>query len=550
MTQGEAVIRRSEAAFREQQSQISIWREACDYSLPVQIYQVGGNGTSYYRSNPDLVNDTAVQARRDLSSGMSNAFINAGEKWFEYQPSELLPNEAQKAAAEWFAHCTRIVWTSLPKSGFYDQAVVALDHSAAIGTSAMKIEGELEGSDSLLNCRTWDIGSFAIAENCAGIVDSVWREMEYTVAQSLQEWPDFQPDKYRQITDEKKLTQKEIFILEIRPRDKKEVERGMGQQKMPFEATVVHKELKEVVWRGGFNEFPVSVYRYERQASTTPWGIGPGVQALPAIRGVNYVDANIADGIDKMTNPAIAIKSDLRGTVDLRARGVIMLENLNDTPRVIHSPQNMQVGQAFLDKKENAVRRWFHSDLFAFFLNDDRFKTATVALQIASEKLGLFASFGYRFLNEWVEPNLERIFMVLFRQGAFGKAPKECLVRTTNGWEFVYPKIVQQSRMALALKEMAKQDVRQFMADMMPVWQIAPAEVERVNWSVASKLLGVNNVTMPGLIRTDEEYNQLMEQRAQQAQEQEQMKMAAQFATKNPEMAMTAAGAVGAANPA
>jgi len=536
----QSVLRRADEAFLEQSKQLPDWREATNYCLPIPIYQIGGSNESPYRSNPNLCNDTAMQARRDLSSGMSSAFFNAGEQWFAYQASDIIPPQARTKANEWFAECTRRTFRTLPRSGFYDRGVVSLDHAAAIGTSAMMIEGAVPGSDSSLNCNTWDIGSYAIAENCAGIVNQIWREVQYTVDQAEREWPDFQPDKFQLLSPEKKLTQKEVFVFEIRPRDTQEVRPGMGNLQMPYEGTWVHKELKQVVHRTGWEEFPVRVYRYARQAASTPWGTGPGIDSLASVRGVNYLDADLADGISKMASPPVAAMSNIRGTLDLRSRGVTMVENMNDRPQPIFTVGNMQAGQLFLDKKENAVRRHFHSDLFSFFLNDDRFKTATVALQIASEKLGLFAPFGHRFLNEWVDPSLERIFMVHFRAGAFPPAPKECLVQTPKGWQFVYPKVVQQSRMALALQEMGKQDVRQFIQDMTPIFQIEPREVRRVNWSVASKLLGANEVTMPGLIKSDEQFQAEMEaemQAAQQAQAQEQM---ANFATKNPDHAAAA----------
>lgn len=540
-TDAESMLKRADAAFSEQSQQLQKWRDACDYCLPLPIYQVGGTNSSVHTPNPDLVNDTAMQARRDLSSGMSSAFINAAERWFDLQPSDELSKEAHKKVAPWLANATKIMLRLFPKSGFYDRAVLALDHAGAMGTSAMKIEGGIPGSSSPLNCETWDIGSYAIAENGAGVVDQIWREMNPTVDQAESMWPDMKVDKLQWMTGDKKLTQREVFVLEIRPRDQKEVRRGKGALQMPFEGTIIHKQSKTVVWRGGWQEFPVLVYRYARQGNITPWGTGPGIDALASARGVNYLTASLADGVDKMASPPLAVMDNIRGVGDFQSRGVTMVDNLENAPRPIFTVGNMQAGNLFLDKLENALRRHFHSDLFSFFLNDDRFKTATVAMQIASEKLGLFAPFAHRFLHEFSAPAIERTFMVCFRQGLFGKAPVEALTQTPSGqWVFTYPKVVQQSRMALALQEMGKQDVRQVFTDIIPVAQIDPTALDYIDFGVAVKMLGANEITMPGLVRADEDVAMMRQARAQAQAQQQQAEMMAQFATKNPDHAAAA----------
>jgi hypothetical protein len=333
------------------------------------------------------------------------------------------------------------------------------------------------------------------------------------------------------------MTMEENFTLEIIPREQIEVDASAGQRGMPISATVVHDESKSVVWEGGFEEMPAIAYRFERQSGTNPWGVGPGINALADSRGVNWLDAQIADGVGKMVEPSILAKDDMRGTLDLRMGGVSMVPDLSQAPRPLFEVGNMQTGEAFLEKKQRQLRGHFFADLFAFFMDDRSYKTATEVMEIKAEKLDLFGPFGHRFLVEFVDRALERIFMVLFRQGMFGQPPREAFIRTPRGWKFLYPKSVQQSRMSLLLHQQGNREIRQLLADIVPIAQIDPAALDHLNMNAIVRHLARGSVAMRGITRTPEEAAMIGQARAQAAAQQQQMDMIAKFATKNPDHA-------------
>jgi hypothetical protein len=137
--------------------------------------------------------------------------------------------------------------------------------------------------------------------------------------------------------------------------------------------------------------------------------------------------------------------------------------------------------------------------------------------------------------------------MVLFRQGMFGQPPREAFVRTPGGWKFLYPKSVQQSRMSLLLHQQGNREIRQLLADIVPVANIDPSALTHLNMNAIVRHLASGSVAMRGITRTPEEAAMIQQQQAVAAQQQQEMDMLAKFATKNPDHAAALMGAGGGA---
>lgn len=542
MTDPDSVLKRAEAGFEIQQQHIATWREAMSFCLSRKIWMRDQKGQQRpYVPDANLQNTTAMRALNDMAAGMQSAFISAAEAWYRWEPADELPNKTQ-ALVDFYDNATRIGLRILPTSGFYARCGELIKDAGCTGTSIMMTEGERPGTNSPFNCATWDIGSYAIAENSSGLVDSVWREMVMTVNQANQEWPDYQAENWRKLTSDQRMKREETFILEIMPRDEQEVGQRPGPLGMPIKAVVVHKEAKAIVWEGGFPEMPALAYRFDRQSGSNPWGIGPGINALADSRGVNWLDAQLSDGVGKMVEPPIAVKSDMRGPLDLRMGGASLVDNIADAPKAIFEVGNMQTGEVLLDKKQKQLRNHFFADLFAFFMDDRSYKTATEVMEIKAEKLDLFGPFGHRWLTEFIDRFLERFFMVLFRRGLFGNPPREAFVQTPGGWKFLYPKSVQQSRMSLLLAQQGNREIRQLLADIQPIATIDPGVLNNLNFNAILRKLASGSVAMYGITRTPEEAMAITAAQQQAAQQQMQMEMLAKFATKNPDHAAALAG--------
>lgn len=542
MQTDQSVKKRAEAAFEWQSQHLHLWQEAVSFCLPRKAW-IRGTPSTPYAPNPKLQSGVATAAIRDLASGMLTAFMNSSEIWAKWEPADELPPQNKTTRLEdWFLNASRVAMRQFSPAGVYDRVFELLLDACATGTAAIQIEGPLPGNDSPLNIKTWDIGSYAIAENSVGIVDRVWREIEYTAQQASDMWPEYKPKRWKGMKLEDLINKRECYILEIVPRDEKDVKAGKGPLSMPYKGTIVHKETSEVTWEGGWDEMPVLVYRFMRQSGCNPWGVGPGVEAVPDMRSLNFLETAIADGYGKMVDPPMAYPDDMRGILDLTMGGTNALSDMSRIPQPLFQ-MSQGIGQAmqFIQRLETRVEEHFFKSLFTPFLNDQRTLKAAQVYEMKSDQLNVFAPFGHKFLG-FVDMFLERVFMVLVRQGLFGPIPQEAVV---GGKKFLYPKVAHQSRMALELQNLGRAQVRQLLADIVPVANIDPSSLDWVNFPQVMRLLGANDVVMPNILNTPEQYALIQQSKQQAMQQQQALQFAAQFATKNPDHAAAAASLAG-----
>ena len=518
-------LRESDAAFTQQSNFIGAWREAADYCLPRSASSIGVSTShpSPYRPDPAKMNTEAQQALLTLVTGMASWITPAGQEWFQWFPA---PEVDTDPVRRWLLECTRRALPHFEASGFYAHAMeISLAAGGPIGTACSMVEGAKVGSTAALSFRTLDDGSYAIAENAAGIVDRVYWKFSRTVAQAIEEWgAERMPPNLVALTYDKQLVQKEEFTLIIRPRGEKKAD--LGPLSMPFEILAIHASTKTLVWEGGSWECPAIVYRWMTTGESRPWGVGPGMMAVADAKGVNYLDLLGINAAEKSIDPPLAAMDNVTGALDLRSGGVSIVSDLAQRPQPISEVGDVRFLDVIQERKLKQLREYFHSTLFEAFLREDKTLTATESRLRQGEKLDKYGPAFHRYCSEWLNRVLERSFMILMRDGYFSPPPREAFVQTPEGPKFLYPKAVQQGRMALAMNALASNGIRELLAEVLPIAQIEPGVLDHIDFDAALRIMGQSSAFTAQVIRSVEDVARVRAERQQQ-----QLAMqAAQFA--------------------
>lgn len=512
----------AEAAFSSQSAEVNAWREACAFCMPWKAKNIALPGATPTPFTPDstMHNSTAQDALLTLVRGLRSQMTPAGREWVQWGPAAEVDTDNVR---RWFLDCTRRALPIMESSGFYSALTEALLDAVATGNTAFRVE---RGVKSPLAFTTMDIGSYAVAEDGAGHVRRIWQRMTRTVSEAASEWGEESlPPKLREMTTDKRLVTHEVFLVAVGEREKPEAE--AGPLSMPWAITVIHEASKHVVSEGGAMEWPVPVLRWLEVSGPSVWGVGPGVMALCDSRGVNFLDLMMGTAVEKLVDPPLAAKDNVQGTLDLRAGGVTIVSDLNDSPRPIAEVGDIRFLDGFLTKKEKQLQRYFHHELFNAFLGETRKITAQEARLKQGEKLDQFLETFSRIVL-WLNEILERVFMILLRDGYFSAPPPEAFIRTPAGDQFLYPKAVHQSPMALAMNALASNSVRQFLQDILPVSQVKPEVLDHIDFAKAVRVIGQESAALAQIIRPLEEVQALQQQR----QEQQMAMMAAQAAAQ------------------
>lgn len=510
----EQAIRESDAAFSQQSGFISAWREAASYCLPRNADGIGVTQTqpNAYRPDPAKMNTEAQQALLTLVTGMASWITPSGQEWFQWAPAPEVDSDPVK---RWLADCTRRALPHLEASGFYAHAMETFLAAGSVGVACSMVEGAKPGSPAALSFRALDIGSYAIAENAAGVVDRLFWKFQRTVAQAIEEWGgDRLPSNLTGLSYDKQMTQNEEFVLIVRPRTERQA--TIGPLAMPFAILVIHRASRSLVWEGGSWENPAKVYRWLTTAESRPWGLGPGMMAVADAKGVNYLDLLGVNAAEKSIDPPLAAMDNVTGALDLRSGGVSIVSDVSQAPRPISEVGDVRFLDVIQDRKLRQLREYFHTTLFEAFLREDKTLTATEARLRQGEKLDRYGPAFHRLSTEWVGPVLERVFMILMRDGYFAPPPPDAFIDTPQGPQFLYPKVVQQGRMALAMNALASNGIRELLAEVLPIAQINPEILDHIDFDKALRIMGQASVFTEQAIRPVDEVAAVRAARQQQ----------------------------------
>lgn len=532
-TSAEGLIKLNDQMRSEVSGMVGLWDECGRYCLTrkIQALNAGSNRTATDSSfTPDqrLLNTVAVEANKTLAAGRLSWTTPSDSPWFVWKPAPQL--EESEATESWLAKCTEIAQLYLGASNFYTCVHESFLDNSTFGTSSLFAE---EGRSAPLNFKTFDVGTFVLGEDESGMVNMVFREIEYTAFQAKEAFGQL-PAQVEADVANKPLT-RHRFLHAIYERPESEQNAQGGPQQKRFASCWVHMATKMKVKEGGYDELPTFVMRYLRWSESSPYGASPAMEALAEIRGVNYLELLLSTMAEVTVSPRIILPQNYQGAPDLRAGGITMGGLTRDTfPQEWMTGGRIDFGLELLQRKERMIQEIFHRPLFDQFAQIERQITATEVRVREAEKLVRFSPAFTRQTTELINPVLERVFMLLFRAGKFPPPPREALMQDAYGeWMLLYPRVIQTSRMALALQALKRSALGSIMEYALPLVQTGSPVLDNFDLDKAIRDIGRGEGAPDSWVKESEAVEATRKARAEaQAQAQQAAMMAEAMKSK------------------
>jgi hypothetical protein len=522
-----------------------LWQQIADYVMPRKS-QVNTKKTEGIEGFTDDIYDmTVIRANMTLAAGQLNYVTPATDRWFAFEPPEEMKEQGGDAAARWYQLCTEIAFRELARSNFYLEIHELFLDRGGFGTSIIFAE---EGKRVTLKFENWEVGTYSIAEDDEGVVDTVFREFELTCRQAVQKFGiENVGETIQKCYEERKptsLDKKFTFIHAIFPRadDQRKPGKVDGPNK-PVASVYVSLADKVCVRNSGYDEAPAAVSRFLKWGKS-PYGYSPSIEALPTVRQVNFIEKQMDALAELAAFPRILIPDGLEGDVDLRSGGVTVFDpnNVNAVPKEWATQGRYDIGLQRVAAKQKQIEEAFHVTLFKMFAEREKQMTAREVIERVQEKLVQFSPTFARMTTELLNPLLERVFGILFRAGKFPDPPEEVFVVTAEGVSLPLPQVAYTSKIALAIKALENQSFLQFVEIVAPLVQVDPAVMDAIDTDKAMKGLA-RNLSLPvGWMRSDEDIAAIRQQRAEAQQ--------AQASAEQAKLVAGAAKDVSAADPA
>ncbi len=485
----EYLIARWNALKGERATWDALWQDIADYVMPrkAEIATRRSNAPGTAR-NEALFDTTAVFANQTLANGQLSYMTPAESRWFTFDAPQ--GRKGKDAVAEWFQRCSEITQWNLANSNFYSEIHELYFDDGGFGTSNLFATA---GRSAALNFQSLGIGSYCLAEDDEGLVDTCFRELQMTCRQAAMKFGEESlGERMRKELEEYRAKgrsgdgTRHCILHAMYPRGETEREPGKkdGRNK-PYASVYVDVAAKHVIAVSGFDEKPFFATRHLKWGDSV-YGYSPSWMALPEARQLNFLTKQLDALAEVKAFPRFLVPDTHEGEIDLRAGGPTFFDpnTPGAVPREWLTAGDYNIGLDREKRKQAAIERAYHVDLFQMFAQLDKQMTAREVAERSAEKLIQFTPAFARKTTELFTPLLRRVFGIQLRAGLFPPPPPEALERdgATGGLAVPEPDIVYTSKVALAIKALQNAAFARTMEILSPIVPVRPEVLDNFDF--------------------------------------------------------------------
>lgn len=432
----------------ERSSFVSHWQDLADWTLPRRMRIDPSDRNKGDKRNRLIINNTAKYAHRTLESGLHAGLTSPARPWMKLETRDpgLMKVPAVKAYLE---EVTQRMLAVFAQTNLYNVLPTVYGNIGLFSTSAMSI---LPDSEDLFRAYNYPVGSYCVATNSRGVVNTFAREYEMTVFQIVEQFgvvPGTTLIDWSNISrtirslwnqgDTEAAVRVRWFVVPNREYNPERLESRF----LPF--TSCYYEVGEnglgrdgqgtFLRESGFRSFPIMSPRWEVTDGDSYGTDCPGMTALGDTRQLQIEEREKGKAIAKGVTPSLVGPSSLRtqktsllpGDVtyqDVR-EGMIGLKPIHDV-----NPGWLQHLTFDLAGVEQRIKRAYYEDLFLMMQTLDPVRgvqppTAREVEERHEEKLIALGPTLERTADELHDPLIDRVFLMMADAGLLPEAPEE-----------------------------------------------------------------------------------------------------------------------------
>lgn len=527
------------AMFQSREKWVSKWHDIRDYQLPhIGVFDDEEDYSKSHSQN--IYNGTAWEACCIFAAGVMSGLTPPSRQWFKLS-MDSVEMQSQGDVAKILDERQQILQSVLAKSNFYN-AVFRVYLELPFGQSPMAIFSD---SDSAVRYVPYTVGTYALGCDATGKINTFARKYRMTAQQIVDQFGE--ENTPQQIVDAaNSASNTNTYIVNWLVEPNSNADGRLGNNHMPYTSLywTNGQDSTQCLYYGGFEEWPIPVARYYVQ-ELDPYGKGAAWFAQDDCRMLQKLEYDHLIAVELAVKPPMQVPSGLAGEVNLFPGGITE----NDSNELVKPVFDVRIdGQSLagkINEVEERIKRYYAADLF-LMLNelDNGQMTAREVMERTQEKLQQLGPVVERLLSEFLNPIIERTYAILDRAGIFPPLPDDVAQQLAN--EDV--KIEYISPLAQAQKMSSLVNIEQAWAFIMNLAQADPSILQKFNMQEAVNIY-FNNLGAPApILRSDEEYQQIMQQMQQQQQEASEKQETQQNLDQLGQLAQSAKVATDAAN--
>lgn len=497
------------------------WRDLNDFLLPHKARFLDdwkpGDGT--IRSTR-VYDSHATLALRTMRSGMMSGITNPARPWFRLSAPDPEMN-AYGPVKEWlYLVQARLEWI-FNRSNLYKVLPSVYESIGAFGTATIAM---LDDFEEVRRYSEFPLGSFTLANNDRGRVDTMFRETAMTVRQLVQMFGKERCSTHVQdMYARGQLYEWQRVCHAISPNEDRTYGSALAKDKRFvscwWEYQTQNPEY-QFLRESGFDRYPLLHPRWET-SDESPYGHSAGMDVLPDVKQLQKQQLQKLTAIEKMVDPPTQGPPNIRA-IDSAPGGYTSLP-IGASQEGIRSIYEMDfpLGEHKEDMEQtrHRISRGLFEDVFLMLTNIDRAQiTAFEIAERKEEKLLMLGPVLQSVNDDLLDPLVDDAFAQALKRGLLPPAPPE-LQGSALRVEFI--SILHQAQRAVGISGIDR--LLTTVIGAQPIW---PQVVDKINIDETIDDIAERLGTPPKLVRGADEVDDVRAEREQQ----QRMAMAAQLA--------------------
>ncbi len=460
-----------------------------------------------------LLDATSLDTGDILASGLANYLTPEASKWVFLQHANPALRDV-KEVKQWCQDTTDEVLFTLSRSNFYNQMPIFYKGSGVYGTAGLFCEKDFDDGVRFYNI---PIKKLYLTEDARERPNEFYLEFEYTAEQALSRFGDKCSDEIKEsYASGRKEDKKYKFICYFGKRLERDPEK-IDTQNMPVRMVWVDAKTSKKIAESGFNSMPCVAHRFYKQPQIV-YGFSPAMKALPYVRLVNTMTDTILRASMKHADPAFAMPDDaFLGIPNFNPRQINYYQRGKLSPKddifPIGNFGNLNIGLNELQYYQEQIKKLMFVDTFQAFANITKQMTVPEVMERISEKMTLLGPAVGRYMNDVLQPLIEKVVLVLYEDNRLPRLP-DAMIQDPNFEVKFVGRLVQTQRQS------ELNNITNAIAISGQIAQFKPDVLDKINADKAvDDIFDISGVSTR-ILYSDAEVKQIRQARAQaQAQQ-------------------------------
>lgn len=507
------ILARKSALWKERASWLTHWREISEYQQPrAGRFVVTDRNRGDKRAN-HILDNTAVFGARTLAAGLMSGVTSPARPWFrlEVKDKDLMESGPVKA---WLHDTAALLRAIFASSNTYRALHTIYEELGLFGTACSIV---LPDFDNVIHHYPLTAGEYALATNSKGMVDTVCREFQMTVAQMVEQFgKENCSQTVRDLFNRGNYDTWVDVVHIIEPRKDRDLTKRDARN-MRFASIYLEPgkdQADKFLSESGFERFPALAPRWVVTGNDV-YGTSPGMECLGDVKQLQHQQLRKGQAIDYQVNPPLQVPTKYKEAAKARLPGGVFYVDSVGQGQGVRSAFEVQLDLQHLlldiqDVRER-IRSAYYADLFLMLANDNRSGiTATEVAERHEEKLLALGPVLERLHNELLSPLIDITFDYANRAGILPEPPPEI-----QGLELDVEFI---SVLAQAQRAVATQGMDRLLGTIGQLAAVKPEVLDKINFDQVVDDYGNAYGVNPAIIVPDDQVAAIRQQRAQAMQ--------------------------------